>query len=72
MGEGDLFMISRERRYGLDAESYSAINGYVRHGETSHSAARRILQHGYGVNPGDLVRTGTYRIQVNRGILCFC
>lgn len=67
MGAGDLFMISRERRYGLDADSYSAVNGYVRHGETPRSAAMRVLHEGYGVNPGELGSTGTYRIQVNRG-----
>lgn len=62
-------MISRERRYGLNAESYSALNGYVRSGETPERAALRILHDDYEVLPGELVSTGSYRIQVNRGNL---
>jgi hypothetical protein len=67
IGDGDMFMVSREHRYGLHAESYSAPNGYVRLGENPTTAALRVLRLDYGIIPGDLQTTGSYRIQVNRG-----
>ena len=70
MGRGDVFMISREHRYGLQSESYSAVNGYVRKGETPQIAAIRILKEDFGIIPGKLENMGMYRIQVNRGICC--
>ena len=67
IGQQDLFMISRERRYGLHSESYSALNGYIRSHENYTAAAERILSEGYGIASGRLEYTGKYRIQVNRG-----
>ncbi len=67
MGESNKFILSRERRYGLWAESYSALNGYVRNGEVANQSAARILLNDYALQAPTLFYLGAFRIQVNRG-----
>ncbi len=61
------FLITRENRYGLKSESYSAPNGYVRKNETAMEAAKRVLRESIDIVSSSISSMGVYRIQVNRG-----
>lgn len=62
----DHILISREKRYGLLRESYSAPNGYVRTEESPLDTAYRVLNE-FRLSSSSVTTLGSYRIQVNRG-----
>ena len=63
----DRILITREKRYGLPQESFSAPNGYVRTGETARDTVDRILLDEFHLKSDLVTSLGSYRIQVNRG-----
>lgn len=63
----DKFMLFHQKKYGLTKPYYAAIGGLFNVGDTPEGCARRELLEETGLEAGELVYLGAYRVQVNRG-----
>jgi 8-oxo-dGTP pyrophosphatase MutT (NUDIX family) len=63
----DKFLLFHQKKYGLEKPYYAAIGGLFNDGDTPIGCARRELLEETGLEAGELVDLGRYRVQVNRG-----
>eukprot|EP01038_Epipyxis_sp_PR26KG_P014368 gene14368-19270_t len=61
------YLLSYQRKYGLEKPYYAAIGGLFNIGETGEECARRELLEETGLEAEELIGLGKYRVQVNRG-----
>ena len=65
--EENKFLLFHQKKYGLDKGYYALIGGLFNEGETGVECARRELLEETGLEAGELIDLGRYRVQVNRG-----
>mmetsp|Transcript_22952 Transcript_22952/g.38273 ORF Transcript_22952/g.38273 Transcript_22952/m.38273 type:complete len:269 (+) Transcript_22952:95-901(+) len=65
--EEDKYLLFHQKKYGLDKAYYAAVGGLFNEEDTPEGCARRELLEETGLEPGELVNLGRYRVQVNRG-----
>lgn len=65
-----LFLVFRQRKYGLEGESLALVGGYLEPGEDPLHTAQRELREETGFTSSDWQVLGHYRVDPNRGIAC--
>lgn len=63
----DKYMMFYQKKYGLSKPHYATIGGLFNVGDTPEGCARRELLEETGLEAGELIYLGAYRVQVNRG-----
>lgn len=61
------YMMFYQKKYGLSKPHYATIGGLFNVGDTPDDCARRELLEETGLEAGELIYLGAYRVQVNRG-----
>lgn len=66
--EGDKYLMFRQRKYGLKEPKLAVIGGlFNSEKETAEECAKRELLEETGLEAGEWINLGAYRVQVNRG-----
>eukprot|EP00760_Papus_ankaliazontas_P010491 PhM_4_TR14301/c0_g1_i1/m.45867 len=61
------FILFRQRKYGLESDSFAVVGGLIEKGELAQDAAKRELNEELGLESNHWTSLGKYRTDVNRG-----